>query len=67
MQTDSLQPRQRGIAFSRGKLKGSERFPSVRQARHGNVLLLEAARLGFRHDAIAPHLIAAVPETLAIQ
>ncbi len=47
-ETTNLQPWQRGIAFSLGRLAESGRSPSVKQARQGVILLEEARRLGFR-------------------
>ena len=46
--TQSLQPWQRSLAFSLGKLAGSARTPSRRQADHGARILDEARGLGFR-------------------
>jgi len=64
-QTNSLLPWQRGLAFSIGRLKGNSRAPSVKQAKQGSILLLEAVRLGFRHDCLSQHVAAEVSESLA--
>jgi hypothetical protein len=47
-ETDSLQPWQRGLAFSLGRLAGRGSEPSERQAKHGAMILDEAMALGFR-------------------
>jgi AIPR protein len=47
-ETRNLQPLQRGIAYSLGKLKARAREPSAKQAGQGLLLLQEAERLGFR-------------------
>ena len=47
-ETSNLQPWQRGLAYSLGKLARSGRRPSVKQARQGITLHEEAKRLGFR-------------------
>ena len=47
-ETSNLQPWQRGLAFSLGRLTQLDRPPSVKQARQGTRLLDEAKRLGFR-------------------
>ena len=47
-ETSNLQPWQRGLAFSLGRLAQLDRPPSVKQARQGTRLLDEAKRLGFR-------------------
>ena len=47
-ETSNLQPWQRGLAFSLGRLAQWNRPPSVKQARQGTRLLDEAKRLGFR-------------------
>lgn len=52
-QTGSLLPWQRGVAFSIGKLNANRTSPSIKQAKQGGILLAEAVRLGFRHDALA--------------
>ena len=46
--TNNLQPWQRALAFSLGRLASSGRAPSIKQARQGTKLLEEAKRLGFR-------------------
>jgi hypothetical protein len=52
-QTASLLPWQRSLAYSVGKLRGGGRVPSVKQAKQGGILLVEAARVGFRHDSLS--------------
>lgn len=47
-ETNSLQPWQRGLAYSLGKLARADRPPSVKQARQGKILLEDAKRLGYR-------------------
>ena len=46
--TQTLQAWQRSLSFSLGKLAGSERKPSRKQAMHGEKILEEARSLGFR-------------------
>jgi hypothetical protein len=46
--TQSLQPWQRGLSFSLGRLASQGRAPSRRQAAHGERILAEARELGFR-------------------
>lgn len=46
--TSQLLPWQRGLAFSLGKLAGSQKSPSVKQAFQGRKLYDEAYRLGFK-------------------
>jgi len=46
--TQSLQPWQRSLSFSLGKLAGSSKAPSRKQAMHGDKILAEARKLGFR-------------------
>jgi len=46
-ETSNLQPWQRGLAYSLGRLATTGRPPSIKQARQGVVLLDEAKRLGF--------------------
>jgi hypothetical protein len=46
-QTDNLQPWQRSLAFSLGKLARQGREPSRKQATQGKKILDEATRLGF--------------------
>lgn len=52
-QTSSLQAWQRSLAYSLGSLAGRSRPPSVKQARQGRKILLEAVRVGFRHDELS--------------
>ena len=59
-QTSSLLPWQRGLAYSIGKLIEQSRTPSVKQAKQGGILLQEAVRQGFKHDALTSQLIAAL-------
>jgi hypothetical protein len=47
-ETDSLQPWQRGLAFSLGRLAGRGSEPSVGQAKQSVILLDEAMALGFQ-------------------
>jgi hypothetical protein len=47
-QTDNLQPHQRSIAYSMGRLVGQGKEPSRKQAWHGVQILEEARRLGFQ-------------------
>lgn len=47
-ETSNLQPWQRGLAFSLGRLAHRSLLPSVKQAQQGTRLLDEARRLGFR-------------------
>jgi hypothetical protein len=47
-ETDSLQPWQRGLAYSMGRLAGRGSEPSAKQARQGVIMLEEAAGLGFQ-------------------
>jgi hypothetical protein len=47
-ETDSLQPWQRGLAYSLGRLAGRGSEPSAKQARQGAIMLEEAAELGFQ-------------------
>jgi hypothetical protein len=49
-QTDNLQPWQRGLAFSLGRLRSTDKEPSRKQAVRGESILTEAQRLGFRFD-----------------
>ncbi|WP_105434798.1 AIPR family protein [Neorhizobium tomejilense] len=46
--TQSLQPWQRSLSFSLGKLAGSGKPPSRKQAAHGEKIIAEARSLGFR-------------------
>lgn len=47
-ETDSLQPWQRGLAYSLGRLAVRGNAPSAKQAKQGAILLDEALALGFR-------------------
>jgi hypothetical protein len=47
-ETDSLQPSQRGLAYSLGRLIGRGGEPGARQAKQGVIVLNEAMALGFR-------------------
>lgn len=51
--TSTLQSWQRSLAYSLGKLRAVARDPSIKQAVQGRNLLLEAVRLGFRHDNLS--------------
>lgn len=64
-QTNSLLPWQRSLAFSIGRLIGSGRTPTVKQAKQGSILLVESARQGFRHEALDPVALSAVSVSLA--
>lgn len=46
--TQSLQPWQRSLSFSLGKLAGNRKLPSRKQALHGETILAEARKMGFR-------------------
>ena len=46
--TESLQPWQRGLAFSLGRLAGRDGEPTAKQAKQGVLILDEALALGFR-------------------
>jgi hypothetical protein len=63
-QTNSLLPWQRGLAYSIGRLKSNGRTVSIKQAKQGSIILVEAVRLGFRHDGLAQHAVAEVAESL---
>ncbi|HKP90079.1 MAG TPA: AIPR family protein [Thermoleophilaceae bacterium] len=52
-ETDNLQPWQRSLAFSLGRLAGQGREPSRKQAVQGKRILEEADRLGFLVNAAA--------------
>jgi hypothetical protein len=54
--TSSLQPWQRSLAYSLGKLAAVAKPPSVKQATQGKNLLTEAVRLGFRHESLGDDL-----------
>ena len=47
-ETENLQPWQRSLSFSLGRLAGQGRPPSIKQAKQGLKLYDEAVRLGFR-------------------
>jgi hypothetical protein len=47
-QTDNLQPWQRGLTFSLGRLRSAGKEPSRKQAIQAERILTEARRLGFR-------------------
>ncbi len=47
-ETDNLQPWQRSLAFSLGKLASRSGNVSIKQAKHGVAILNEVQRLGFR-------------------
>lgn len=49
-ETDNLQPWQRSLAFSLGKLVSRSGNVSIKQAKHGAVILEEVQRLGFREQ-----------------
>lgn len=51
-QSGNLQPWERSLAFSLGKLIRQGRRPSVKQAAQGERILKEARRLGFNPDGI---------------
>ncbi|MDD9732310.1 AIPR family protein [Mameliella sp. AT18] len=46
--TQSLQPWQRSLSFSLGKLAGNGKPPTRKQATHGETILADARKLGFR-------------------
>ena len=46
--TQSLQPWQRSLSFSLGKLAANGRPPTRKQAMHGETILADARKLGFR-------------------
>ena len=48
--TDNLQPWQRGLAFSLGKIASRERKPTFKQAKQGQILRQKALDLGFTHE-----------------
>lgn len=47
-QTESLEPWQRGLAYSLGRRANRGQTPTIKQARQGRILLDEAWRRGFR-------------------
>jgi hypothetical protein len=66
-QTASLLAWQRSLAYSIGKLRSQGRLPSVKQAKQGGILLVEANRLGFRHDLLPMNAINSVASALSSQ
>jgi hypothetical protein len=48
--TDNLQPWQRSLAFSLGKIANRERKPTFKQAKQGQILRQKALDLGFVHE-----------------
>ena len=48
-ETNNLQPWQRGIAYSLGKLAANHNSPSYKQAFQGVKILQEAEQLGFKY------------------
>jgi hypothetical protein len=46
--TQTLQPWQRSLSFSLGRLAGAGKKPTRKQAMHGDKILQEARSLGFR-------------------
>ncbi|MDZ4783396.1 MAG: AIPR family protein [Planctomycetia bacterium] len=61
-ETSTLQPWQRGLAYSLGDLTERSKVPSMKQAVHGRKIVLEALRLGFTHDAIDQRLAASIAD-----
>jgi hypothetical protein len=59
-ETASLQVYQRKIAFSLGQLAGRAKPPTVKQARQGRLLLLEALRVGFAHAQLSEETVEAL-------
>ncbi|MDU8643717.1 AIPR family protein [Pseudomonas syringae group sp. 26L6] len=49
-ETNNLQPWQRSLAFSIGRLVGTSGNVSIKQAKHGAVILEEVKRLGFKEQ-----------------
>lgn len=49
-ETSHLEPWQRGLAFSLGRLAGRGKAPSIKQAKQGSKILEESARLGFLYN-----------------
>jgi len=47
-----LQPWQRGLAYSLGRIVSQRRVPSAKQAAQGKRLLLDALQLGFLHEGL---------------
>ena len=56
-QTNSLQPWQRSLSYSIGRLLGLGRSPSPKQATQGGKLLCAAWDLGFTHEELTPHMM----------
>lgn len=52
-ETDNLQPWQRSLAFSLGKLVSRSGNVSIKQAKHGAAILEEVRRLGFKEQNAA--------------
>lgn len=50
--TSTLQSWQRSLAYSLGRITAAAKSPSIKQSVQGRNLLLEAVRLGFRHDEL---------------
>ncbi len=61
-ETATLQPWQRGLAYSLGDLKERSRVPSMKQAVQGRRILMEAFRLGFTHETIDTKLAVSILE-----
>jgi hypothetical protein len=51
-ETDNLLPWERALAFSLGRLTGSNKPPSPKQAAHGVRILEESQRRGFKSPAV---------------
>ncbi len=58
--TSTLQPWQRSLSYSVGRLQGRGSQPSPKQAIQARKLLLEAVRLGFGHEGLARELVEAL-------
>jgi hypothetical protein len=63
--TSSLQPWQRGLAYSLGRLLASAKEPSIKQAVQGRNLLLESVRLGFIDDALRSEHLEALRQAVS--
>jgi len=48
-ETSNLQPWQRSLAFSLGRLAANSKSPSYKQANQGMKILQEAEQLGFKY------------------
>jgi hypothetical protein len=59
---NALQPWQRSLAYSLGRLGAGGKAPTVKQSIQGRRLLLESIRLGFCHEAISNGAIEALRE-----